>query len=1018
MGAHPSRPALAHHTTTSADPAVRAERAAHNASCHPLNVLLIAGVVFPRDAGAALAATCTLACSDAQLLGALNSAASPATGRTRLMNACRQGDAARARALLAGGAGARIDAVTRAPTEKSKERIFGPGAEAGHTALLYALWPEDLPWEPREAARARREALAGLLLEAGASVQAVAGGTPPLVAAASGGYLATVRRLLAAGAEVDARRAPESRPGGRAASQLDALSQPTALHRAVRAQAFDAARLLLDAGADVNAVLYRASAEHGKCSYAPCTGSLTALDLVQDARLGESEDFALELLARGAARVLPSPTLARACEVGWLRVVRALIARGDLGAPGAGHKGMFGHALDKGHQAVCQALVSAAGRTLQHDLFGDALTYTCYKGGAGSLDLVQRFLAVGCDPSPAPSMGRGGEWHCTPLFYAAGRGAADLVQALLAAGADPHTLVQSSSNSRLHTALSSAAFEDQEGAVRELLAGGARPRATRAGEVCPLQAAALGGAPRALRLLLRAGQHPTPEELSELLRFALTFNPYGQYEQDKEKVGGLGRRDCAAAWLVEEGGARPTLEHLRAAFAYGLPLAARAIACALRRDLGAASASAVGASLALPGLDLAEQFRPSPQGGGAAAERGRLYSAALTELLVELGAPLHLALYFAALRRCGEALELLLGRLRAEPNARFQLASEAESRGSWKPRYPEAWGATPLLQVLTGHPWQGAGGCAAAVEALLRWGADPLLRAPVRFARTLGAPKCDEEERCPLVLMCWHAELGDAALAVLQGPAPASAAPASAAPASAAPASAAPAPAPAFTAPAPAPAPVFPADVLGDALLGALHQAHAPLARALLERGALPHAAAPLQHYSDKLSRPLVQSVLAVARGEGWRCMERSGWQSEEARRAERAARAGLVVLLKGLGAEEGGWAAEPLRRGWRGCWDAGGPRSHLEELQDYTCWELVDEAREYRASVRSRPVAGRPLGSVTYYVRVRDAEKVSGWAWRYARPGEVPVRVAADEEGGRAGSGAGVGWQLPPEGS
>jgi len=981
MGASASQPTLSPATTTSPDAATRAERAAHNAALQPsLPALLIAGVRFPHDAGAALAETCTLACNDVQLLGALSSAPAPATGRTRLMNAARQCDAARARALLAAGARARIDAVTRAPSEKSKESWFGPGAEAGLTALLYALSARDAAADAqaREAAKARREALAGLLLDAGASVQAVAGGRPPLVAAVAGRYAATVRRLLDAGAEVNARAAQM----GSRCRPADAQSEPTALHTAARMKAFDLARLLLDAGADVNTVLYRDTPEFLELMRAPSTGWLTALDLAQhwgkDTRQ-ECEDFVLELLARGAVRVgETSPTLARACELGWLRVVRALIARGDLRAPGNGHKAMFGLALDNGHLEVCQALIGASGRTLGDDTFRDALAYTCYKGGAGSLDLVQRFLAGGCDPSPQPFRGASGMWHGTPLFYAAGQGAADLVQALLAAGAAPNVLVQESR--WCGTALSRAAFRDQEGAVRALLAGGARPRSSREGEECPLAAAATGGAPRALRLLLHAGQRPSPAALSTLLLTALTYNPYGQFETDREKEGGLGRRDCAAAFLVQEGGAHPTLEHLRAAFTYSLPLAARAIACALRRGAAAdgasagASASASdgdGGSLAAPadalaGLDFSELFCPQPQGGSASRARMSVYSADLTEVLVELGAPVPMALYYAAQRRCERALELALGRLGAEPNARLQLAADGSERQA---QYPYAWGASPLLQVLAEEPCMGeGGGVRAAAAALLKRGADPLLRAPVRYARTLYRKASPEaQERSPLELLCWRADTGDLALAALLQHAPA------------------------------LPAPPLPADLLGCALLGALHHAHAALARALLERGALPCATAALQQLCGQLpegwGRP-PQSALAVARGEGWHGSQEGRWEGREAQDAERGVRAELVRLLKSMGAEEAGWAAAPLARGWRGCWDGNTPLPHVEELLDYPCWELVDEARGHRTRVSAMPVAGAPLSRWARY-----ETRVEGGGWRHAR--EIPgAAVEAEAEG------------------
>ena len=88
-----------------------------------------------------------------------------------------------------------------------------------------------------EAARADRTEILALLLENGAKPGEAQGGEPPLVAAAEAGSLRTTEALLLAGADPDQPADPAKGPGG------------TALQRACAAEAWEAARLLLEGGA-------------------------------------------------------------------------------------------------------------------------------------------------------------------------------------------------------------------------------------------------------------------------------------------------------------------------------------------------------------------------------------------------------------------------------------------------------------------------------------------------------------------------------------------------------------------------------------------------------------------------------------------------------------------------------------------------------------------------------------------------------------------------------------------------
>ena len=89
-----------------------------------------------------------------------------------------------------------------------------------------------------EAARADRTEILALLLENGAKPGEAQGGEPPLVAAAEAGSLRTLAALLSAGADPDQPADPAKGPGG------------TPLQRACAAEAWGAARLLLEGGAN------------------------------------------------------------------------------------------------------------------------------------------------------------------------------------------------------------------------------------------------------------------------------------------------------------------------------------------------------------------------------------------------------------------------------------------------------------------------------------------------------------------------------------------------------------------------------------------------------------------------------------------------------------------------------------------------------------------------------------------------------------------------------------------------
>lgn len=106
--------------------------------------------------------------------------------------------------------------------------------EAGMPAATRDAWGNSALLE---AARHDHVEVLRRLLAHGAKAGESPGGEPPLVAAAEAGSLRCLAELLAAGAAPDQPAAPERGPGG------------TALQRALAAESWEAARLLLEAGA-------------------------------------------------------------------------------------------------------------------------------------------------------------------------------------------------------------------------------------------------------------------------------------------------------------------------------------------------------------------------------------------------------------------------------------------------------------------------------------------------------------------------------------------------------------------------------------------------------------------------------------------------------------------------------------------------------------------------------------------------------------------------------------------------
>ena len=234
--------------------------------------------------------------------------------------------------LPAAGAGTETPqaAARRALEERDvpfEAHAFVAAAAEGDLCLVDLFLEAGMPASARdrwgssallEAARANRPEVVSRLLARGARPGEAQGGEPPLVAAAEAGSLEALVALLAAGADPDQAADPARGPGG------------TPLQRACAAEAWEAARLLLEAHASPSAA-------------APAL----AAPLLIASESGHAPTVAL-LLGKGAAVTARGPggetPLALSVRNGHVEVVRLLLvvgagAKGERSALLAGRPG-------------------------------------------------------------------------------------------------------------------------------------------------------------------------------------------------------------------------------------------------------------------------------------------------------------------------------------------------------------------------------------------------------------------------------------------------------------------------------------------------------------------------------------------------------------------------------------------------------------------------------------------------------------------------------------------------------
>jgi ankyrin repeat protein len=318
------------------------------------------------------------------------------------------------------------------------------------------------------AVMARQEAKADSLLAAGASPQSRdEEGTPVLILAVNRGMDATVKKLVEAGADVNARRAVYFK--STALMEVGVRNNP------------QLAAWLLDQGADLHA---RDTTGDTPLNWAAFYGhqELAALYLDRGAKLsvagrqGSAVDIALHR--------------------GHQELVQLLIERGAGKAVSAEAKA-FINAIKTGDLDGVEAALEAGISPDQTDEIGSPALVLA--AGAGQLEILLYLLKKGADKA---AMNRIGE---TALARAARFGHEKMVDRLLSLGADPELAGEQFGI----TPLIAAAQAGESGIIRELIASDVNPdRPEHINGYTPLMLATAGGHTEAVRALLAEGASP------------------------------------------------------------------------------------------------------------------------------------------------------------------------------------------------------------------------------------------------------------------------------------------------------------------------------------------------------------------------------------------------------------------------------------------------------------------------------------------------------------------------------